>query len=384
MIEQSMTAPQHPHKAGNGHATAARSYVYAQAPALIYWEMTRACDLACRHCRAQAIAQRDPLELTTAQARAVLEQVRGFGGRGPHLVLTGGDPLKRPDFFELLEYGAALGLHMSVAPSGTGALTRETFRRFKQSGVESISLSLDGPTAEKHDSFRGVPGCFERTVEAAREAQEEGLLLQINTLVTAETESDLPELYQLVLRIKPMRWSLFFLIQIGRGEGLREVSAERAEEIHNWLYDLSKTTPFTLATTEAPHYRRVVLTRMRGEGLSMAAIRETPVGRGFGIRDGNGVMFISHTGDVCPAGFLPLVAGNARQTSIVDIYRDAEVFQNIRRTGEFKGRCGICEFKEICGGSRARAYAATGDCLAEDRACAYQPVKRAAEPAAAC
>jgi radical SAM protein with 4Fe4S-binding SPASM domain len=180
-----------------------------------------------------------------------------------------------------------------------------------------------------------------------------------------------------------MRWSLFFLIQIGRGEGLREVSAERAEEIHNWLYDLSKTTPFTLATTEAPHYRRVVLTRMRAEGLSMAAVRETPVGRGFGIRDGNGVMFISHTGDVCPAGFLPLVAGNARQTSIVDIYRDSEVFQKIRRTEEFKGRCGICEFKEICGGSRARAYAASGDGLGEDRACAYQPVKRVAEAAAA-
>ncbi len=311
-----------------------------------------------------------------------MEQMRAFGGRGPHVVLTGGDPLKRPDFFALLEHGARIGLHMSVAPSGTDALSREVFRRFKTTGVESISLSLDGPTAEKHDGFRGVPGCFARTVEAAREAQEEGLGLQINTLVTAENEVDLPSMHRLVCSLAPMRWSLFFLIQVGRGQGLREVAAERCEEILHWLYDISKETPFTLATTEAPHFRRVVLTRMRAEGISLAKVRETPVGRGFGIRDGNGIMFISHTGDVCPAGFLPLVAGNVRTANIVDIYRDSEVFKNVRRTSDFKGRCGICEFREICGGSRARAYAAFGDSLADDRACSYRPGKHAADFAA--
>jgi radical SAM protein len=344
--------------------------------------MTRACDLACRHCRAEAHAQRDPQELTTLEAERLMEQMRAFGGRGPHVVLTGGDPLKRPDFFALLEHGARIGLHMSVAPSGTDALSREVFRRFKTTGVESISLSLDGPTAEKHDGFRGVPGCFARTVEAAREAQEEGLGLQINTLVTAENEVDLPSMHRLVCSLAPMRWSLFFLIQVGRGQGLREVAAERCEEILHWLYDISKETPFTLATTEAPHFRRVVLTRMRAEGISLAKVRETPVGRGFGIRDGNGIMFISHTGDVCPAGFLPLVAGNVRTANIVDIYRDSEVFKNVRRTSDFKGRCGICEFREICGGSRARAYAAFGDSLADDRACSYRPGKHAADFAA--
>jgi len=358
-------------------------YVFSQAPVLIYWEMTRACDLACRHCRAEAHAQRDPQELSTFEAKHLLERMRAFGGRGPHVVLTGGDPLKRPDFFELLEHGAHIGLHMSVAPSGTNALTREVFRRFKTTGVESISLSLDGPTAEQHDGFRGVPGCFARTVEAAREAQEEGLGLQINTLVTAETETNLPSMHRLVCGLSPMRWSLFFLIQVGRGHGLREVTAERCEEIHHWLYDISKETPFTLATTEAPHFRRVVLTRMRAEGIPFAKIRETPVGRGFGIRDGNGIMFISHTGDVCPAGFLPLVAGNIRTADIVDIYRDAAVFQQIRQTGGFKGRCGACEFREICGGSRARAYAAFGDSLADDRACSYRPGEYAAQLAAA-
>ncbi len=353
-------------------------YVFSQAPILIYWEMTRACDLACRHCRAEAHAQRDPQELSTAEAERLMERMRAFGGRGPHVVLTGGDPLKRPDFFALLEHGARIGLHMSVAPSGTDALTREVLRRFKTTGVESISLSLDGPTSEKHDGFRGVPGCFVRTIEAAREAQEEGLGLQINTLVTAETEADLPSMHRLVCGLSPMRWSLFFLIQVGRGQGLREVAADRCEEILHWLYDISKVTPFTLATTEAPHFRRVVLTRMRAEGIPLAKVRETPVGRGFGIRDGNGIMFISHTGDVCPAGFLPLVAGNVRTADIVDIYRDSEVFKNVRRTSEFKGRCGICEFREICGGSRARAYAAFGDSLADDRACSYRPGKYAA------
>ena len=357
-------------------------YVFSQAPVLIYWEMTRACDLACRHCRAEAHAARDPQELNTFEAKHLLERLRAFGGRGPHVVLTGGDPLKRPDFFELLEHGAHIGLHMSVAPSGTDALTRDVFRRFKATGVESISLSLDGPTAEKHDGFRGVPGCFARTVEAAREAQEEGLGLQINTLVTAETETDLPIMHRLVCSISPMRWSLFFLIQVGRGHGLREVTAERCEEIHHWLYDISKETPFTLATTEAPHFRRVVLTRMRAEGIPFTKIRETPVGRGFGIRDGNGIMFISHTGDVCPAGFLPLVAGNIRTADIVDIYRDATVFKQIRQTSGFKGRCGACEFRELCGGSRARAYAAYGDSLADDRACSYRPGEYAAQLAA--
>ncbi|MCZ6625436.1 MAG: TIGR04053 family radical SAM/SPASM domain-containing protein [Deltaproteobacteria bacterium] len=348
-------------------------FAYSEAPFLIYWETTRACDLACRHCRADAITQRDPRELRTSEAQGVLGGIRGFGDRAPHLVLTGGDPLKRPDFFDLLEYGARLGLRMSVAPSGTNALTREVFRRFRDYGVESISLSLDGSNPERHDGFRGVPGCFAQTVKAAHLAREVGLGLQINTLVTGETGADLWELYRLVDGLGLMRWSLFFLIHVGRGQGLREMRPEQCESLHHWLYDLSKETPFTVATTEAPHYRRVALTKMRAEGISSAKIRQTPVGRGFGIRDGNGVMFISHTGDVYPSGFLPLAAGNVRTTHITSLYRDSEIFKKVRQTSRFKGRCGRCEFKEICGGSRARAYAATGDPLETDPLCAYEP-----------
>ncbi len=347
--------------------------LYSHAPLLVYWELTRACDLVCHHCRAEAMADRHPDELTTPEAKRLLEAIRGFGERLPHLVLTGGDPLKRPDFQNLLEHGAKLGLHMSVAPSGTNALTREVLHCFKSAGVESIALSLDGSTADRHDGFRGVPGCFHWTLEAARLAGEEGLALQISTLVTADTESDIANIYQLVRGLGPMRWSLFFLIAVGRGSGLREITADQCEALHHQLCDCSKETPFAVATTEAPHYRRVYLQNMKEKGIPLSKIRGTPVGRGFGVRDGNGIMFVSHTGDVYPSGFLPLTTGNVRNRSIVSIYRDSETFRTIRETKGFKGRCGRCEFKEICGGSRARAYAATGDFLETDPLCAYEP-----------
>ncbi|MCZ6624395.1 MAG: TIGR04053 family radical SAM/SPASM domain-containing protein [Deltaproteobacteria bacterium] len=347
--------------------------VYSRAPLLVYWELTRACDLICHHCRAEAMAERHPDELTTPEAKRLLEAIRGFGERSPHLVLTGGDPLKRPDFLNLLEHGAKLGLHMSVAPSGTNALTREVLHCFKSAGVESIALSLDGSTADRHDGFRGVPGCFHWTLEAAQLAREEGLALQISTLVTADTGLDIPEIYQLVRGLGPMRWSLFYLIAVGRGRGLKEVTADQCEALHHQLCDFSKETPFAVATTEAPHYRRVYLQNMKEAGIPLSKIRATPVGRGFGVRDGNGIMFVSHTGDVYPSGFLPLTAGNVRNTSVVSIYRDSETFRTIRETGRLKGRCGRCEFKEICGGSRARAYAATGDFLETDPLCAYEP-----------
>lgn len=366
---------------GSHRAHGNDGFVFSHAPVLIYWELTRACELACLHCRAEAIAERDPLELSTDECRGVLETIRQFGERTPHLVLTGGNPLKRPDFFALLEHGAKLGLRMSVAPSGTEGLTREIFRSFKSAGVESISLSLDGSNAERHDGFRGVPGCFGWTVRAAHAARTEDLLLQINTLVTAQTDSDLPDIYNLVGGLDPMRWSLFFLVGVGRGRALNPVSPERSEAILNWLYDLSVKSSFAIATTEAPHFRRVATGRMRSEGIPMARIRGTPVGRGFGIRDGNGIMFISHTGEVYPSGFLPLVAGNVRTKNLAEIYRNSELFRSIRATGDLKGRCGVCEFREICGGSRARALAAFGDCMGEDPACSYEPARqRAAQP----
>lgn len=358
---------------GPDNSCETRRLVYGEAPFLIYWEMTRACDLACRHCRAEANAERDPNEMGTWESMALLGRLRAFGPRSPHLVLTGGDPLKRSDFFDLLKYAIRIGMNVSVAPSATQSLSQAMLHRFRSCGVESISLSLDGSSPERHDSFRGVPGCFDCSIEAARHARGEGLGLQINTLVTAETEPDLPRIYQVVRNVDPMRWSLFYLISVGRGTALKEVPPERCEVLHHWLYELSRQAPFVVATTEAPHYRRVVLERMRVDGLSLASVRGTSLGRGFGIRDGNGIMFISHTGDVYPSGFIPVVAGNIRETDVVEIYRASKVFRKIRRATSFKGRCGRCEFKEICGGSRARAYARSGDFLETDPLCAYEP-----------
>lgn len=345
----------------------------ARAPRRAYWELTRACDLACRHCRAEAVPDRDPRELTTEEGRRLLEQLTEFGAPPPHVVLTGGDPLKRPDLWELGERGVSLGFPLSLAPSGTPALSREAIERAKSLGVEAISLSLDGPDAERHDGFRRVPGCFARTVEAASAVLEEGIPLQINTLVTAETQNDLPALFSLVQELGVSRWSLFFLISVGRGRGLQNVTPDRCERLLHWLYDRSREVPFVITTTEAPHYRRVAWERMSGEGRSAGEIRRSPLGRSFGMRDGNGIMFISHVGDVQPSGFLPLVAGNVRSQSPVEIYRDAPLFLSLRRAGEFGGRCGRCEFRGICGGSRARAFAAAGDPMAEDPLCPYDP-----------
>ncbi|MFQ5913698.1 MAG: TIGR04053 family radical SAM/SPASM domain-containing protein [Nitrospinota bacterium] len=346
---------------------------YGDAPRLVYWELTRACDLACKHCRAEAIPECDPNELDTAEGNRLLEELRRFDGRGPHLVLTGGDPLKRSDFFELLERAVTLGLRTSVAPSGTANLTREVIHRMKGYGIESMALSLDGSTAELHDSLRGVPGCFERTIEAARDAQEEEISLQINTLVTADTLLDLAPLYKLLRTLEVVRWSLFTLVPTGRGRALQGITAAQCESLFHWLYDCTRQAPFAIATTEAPHFRRVAMTRMHAEGRGASDIRRTPIGMGFGIRDGNGIMFISHVGDIFPSGFLPLAVGNVRTTSPVQLYQESELFRRIRQTEHYTGRCGRCEFREICGGSRARAYATTGDPLETDPLCAYQP-----------
>lgn len=348
-------------------------YVYARAPMLIYWELTRACDLACRHCRAEAVVDRDPDELTTDEARGLLRQVLEFGAPLPHLVLTGGDPLKRPDLFEIIEEAARLGVGASLAPSGTTLLSREAIFRMRDAGVQSMSLSLDGSTADRHDAFRGVPGCFETTMGAARWVEEAGIPLQINTLVTNQTAGDLPAIYRLLTGRRIERWSLFFLIAVGRGTALREMEPVAAEDLMTWLYRLMQEAPFAIKTTEAPHFRRIALQRLREAGLDGAQIRRSSLARGFGIRDGNGIMFVSRTGDVMPSGFLPLAAGNVRQSSLVDTYRSSALFASLRDVSQYKGRCGRCEYSAICGGSRARAFAHTGDPLQSDPLCPYEP-----------
>ncbi|MBI3030352.1 MAG: TIGR04053 family radical SAM/SPASM domain-containing protein [Candidatus Rokubacteria bacterium] len=348
-------------------------YVFERAPLRVYWELTRACDLACRHCRAEAIPSRHPEELMTEEGFRLLDQLAEFGPPAPHVVLTGGDPLKRPDLLALVEHGVGAGLPISVSPSATGLLTRERVLALKAAGVEAMSLSLDGSTAELHDGVRGIPGTFAFTVGAAREVVESGIPLQINTLVTAETAADLPAIHRLVGAIGAQRLSLFFLISVGRGRELGQLTPDECEALLHWVYDHSRDGRPAVTTTEAPHYRRVVLERLKAEGRTGEALRHHPLRRGFGIRDGNGVMFISHTGEIHPSGFLPLPAGNVKVQSPVEIYRDAPLFKALRAPERYEGKCGRCEYRAICGGSRARAYAATGDPLGSDPLCAYEP-----------
>ena len=340
---------------------------YDETPARVYWELTRACDLACQHCRAEAMASRAPDELDTEECTRVLEQLASADPR-PHVVFTGGDPLKRPDLITLLQRATALGVPASVAPSATVGLTRETVQALKAAGVSAMSLSLDGPTPAQHDGVRGVPGCFGWTMAAAARIAEAGIPFQVNTLVTATSAPWLEEIATVVATMGAARWSLFFLISVGRGRTLAPLDAEACEETLSWLASRASSWPFVVTTTEAPHYRRVVLERLRAAGAGREAIASHPITRTFGLRDGNGIMFIAANGDVTPSGFLPMVAGNVRATNPVEIYRDAPLFRALRMPAAFGGRCGMCPFRNLCGGSRARAWA-NGDVFGEDPLC---------------
>lgn len=346
---------------------------FARTPLNIYWEMTQACALACRHCRAEAMPQPHPLQLSFEESVRFLQQIPDFGNPLPQLILTGGDPLARSDLLDLIDAARALGVPVSITPSATPNLTRAMLEALKVHGIEALGLSLDGSNAARHDAIRGVEGTFERTIAAMEWAAELGMPLQINTLVAAETANDLPAIYALLTTKQVARWSLFFLISVGRGRVLESLTPTEAERLMVWIYRIAQKAPFAVATTEAPSYRRVALGEMRAAGLSGEQIRQTPIGRGFGIRDGNGIVFVSNTGDICPAGFLPLAAGNVRADHIVQVYRESPLFAALHDPARFGGRCGRCEYRAICGGSRARAFASSGDPLAEDPLCTYQP-----------
>ena len=349
---------------------------YALTPLNIYWEMTQACALACRHCRAEAMPLPHPNELSYAEGLRFLDQIKDFGDPLPHLILTGGDPLNRPDLFMIIDEAQARGIGVSITPAATAVLTRTVLEKLKAHGVEGLGLSLDGSNPAHHDAIRGVEGTFARTMQAIAWGEEIEMPMQINTLVSAETATDIPAVYELLKPHRISRWSLFFLISVGRGKVLRALEAEDAEELMRWIYDTSKSAPFIVATTEAPSYRRVALERMREEGMTGDQIKRSGSARAFGIRDGHGIMFVSNTGDICPAGFLPVTAGNVRRDNVAEIYRNAPLFQKLHEPHHFEGKCGYCEYSALCGGSRARAFAATGNPLGTDPLCTYQPAAK--------
>lgn len=379
MVGQVGQAAHGGHPAGIG-SVRPEGWVYATAPMIIYWELTSACGLACRHCRATAMPDPAPGELSTAEAIALLDEITRFGSPLPHLVLTGGDPLRRPDLRLLIHEAIARGIGVSLAPAVTPLLTRERLAELKGDSVAAISLSLDGSTAEAHDGLRGVPGTFAATLEAMDWAAEVGMPVQVNTLVTSTTAADLPAIRDLLTERTLLRWSLFFLISVGRGATLTELSAGQAEKLMGWLWKVSADSPFQVKTTEAMQYRRVAAKALARDGLTQAEIEAHPLSRGFGIRDGNGIVFVAHDGTVTPSGFLPLSVGNVRESGLVELYRDSPTMRDLRDPTLFKGRCGRCEYQMWCGGSRARAYAWTGDPLESDPLCPYVPHAHESHP----
>ncbi|MDZ7688323.1 MAG: radical SAM protein [Halobacteriales archaeon] len=331
----------------------------SRRPVVLVWELTQACDLTCDHCRADAKPERHPDELTTREGKRLLEEVREFG-EGQLVVLSGGDPLKRDDAVELVEHGDENGLRVTMTPSGTRSMTTENVRSLADAGLRRMALSIDGASAEAHDEFRCEEGSFDATLRAVEDVHDAGLPLQVNTSVCAETVEELPGIAELVEQLDAVLWSVFFLVPVGRGAFLDSVTPERAERVMEWLHEVSDECSFAVKTTEAPHYRRVVA-------------QQGGTSRRAGVTAGDGFAFVSHTGDVYPSGFLPLSAGNVRDESVVDIYRNADLFESLRDPDELNGKCGACDYRALCGGSRSRAYATTGDPLGTDPLCAYVP-----------
>ena len=353
---------------------------FDERPFIVIWETTQACDLACVHCRACAQPVRSVLELSTAEAKRLIDEVAAL--KAPVFVLTGGDPLKRPDIFELVEYASSHGVRISLTPSATPLLTKDAIARLKACGLARLAISLDGPTAEVHDAFRRVPGSYQWTLQAVRWAREIGLPVQINTTITRRNLQYLDSTIAMMEQLDIVLWSVFFLVPMGRGATTDVISAEEFEQVFEKLYETSLRVKFDIKSTEAQHYRRFLLQRRtakkRNSSASMQPMpgTDTPDGIGRaprGINDGKGFVFISHLGEVFPSGFLPVSAGNLRIQSLTELYRHSPLFVALRDSVNLKGKCGACEFREVCGGSRARAYALAGDVFAEEPCCIWQP-----------
>ncbi len=388
----------HPHR----DRTLIRRPVYDldERPFMVIWETTNACDLACRHCRAEAISEVEPGTLTTEEGKRLLDQIEQFGKPRPIVILTGGDPFKRDDIFELIAYGTEIGLPMAVSPSGTPLLNRENLLKAKEAGAKAMSLSIDGSTPELHDNFRRVEGSFRMTVDGWQAAHDVGLKVQLNTTVTRYNLADLPNIFKLVQDMGVMTWSVFFLVPTGRGKVEDEVTPQEYEDVMNWLYDAGKL--MSVKTTEGHHYKRIVIQRtildelgvdpgpVMGLGETYERLRadferiadtsnaryveEDRMRRSpMHINAGNGFVFISRRGEVFPSGFMPVAGGSVKEGSLVDIYRDSPLFQELRSPDLYEGRCGMCEFRFVCGGSRSRAYAVTGSPVGEEPFCTYEP-----------
>ncbi len=379
---------------------------FGRNPLMFYYEVTRACDLVCKHCRASAQENADPNELSPETALALIEDVARFP-RKPTICFTGGDPLKRADLFDLIRRATELGISSALTPSATPLATFDAFKRAKEAGTSAIGISLDGPNPAVHDSFRGFEGSFDKALEMMRYARELQLPVQVNTSITRRNAHLIDEIAELLATQGVMMWSVFFLVPVGRGVEEIRISPKEYRDVFEKLYAHSQTKPFSVKTTEAPHYRRYVLER---GGDPLAAPKNRPsfpnsgfaasmqikpqnvelptvdpnspgaeeVGRGrrsrapLGVTDGRGIMFVGHDGEITPAGFLPITCGRFPNDSVVDVYQNHPLFKALQNPDNYKGICGKCGYRNVCGGSRARAYAVGGDPLGPEPDCDFE------------
>lgn len=342
---------------------------------LVAWEITRNCNLSCIHCRASATMGPYTGELDTRAGMKLLDEIAQLGK--PIVILTGGEPLLRPDIFEIASYGNDKGLRMVMAPNGT-LLTDKVARKMVDSGIQRISISLDGATKEDHDRFRGVEGAFEGALRGIQHAKDAGIEFQINTTITKTNLDQIPAIQQLAIDLGAVAHHIFLLVPTGRGKYIvdQEITAAEYEKTLNWFYDRKSDTPLQLKATCAPHYYRILRQRAKQEGKSVTFQSHGLDAVTRGCLGGTGFCFVSYRGIVQPCGFLHVNCGDITKSSFCDIWKNAKVFQDLRDFNKLKGKCGICEYKKVCGGCRARAYEATGDYLAEEPLCSYQPKKK--------
>lgn len=361
---------------------------YERSPHLVFWETTKACPLACKHCRASAQLEPSPGQLTTEEGLALIDQIVAMEGPSPILVFTGGDCFARHDLTQLIAYARSQGLRLGIAPSVSDLLTREYMELLYLLGVRSVSISLDGSNAASHDALRGIPGHFDQTIEALRMMRDMGFRLQVNTTVMRRNATELADIFTLLRGLGVLIWEVFFLVGVGRGALIEEVDPQDAEDICHFLVDAT-AYGVTVRTVEAPFFRRVQAERatlgtkdprdhfalgtlyaiLRG-GLDLDTTgKDHTIARStLATGDGRGIIFVGHDGEVHASGFLPLALGNVKETPLAEIYTFNTLLRTLR-SGELEGECGRCEQRRLCGGSRARAYARTGRVLADDPSC---------------
>jgi len=365
------------------------NFDFDQKPFLVCWETTSACDLACVHCRASAQSEPAPDELNFEESMRLVREVHEMGT--PILIFTGGDPLKKKGLNDLIRYAKSLGLKTGTIPAVTPLLTEGKIRELKEAGLDQIAFSLDAPNAADHDAFRKTPGVFMKTLESVKIAKSLGLASQINSLINVHNTRQLDEFIALVESLPIVFWEVFFLVPTGRGADLNLLSAAKFDEAFEKIYALQKRVRFVIKVTEAQHYRQYVFEqKLKEQGIDPRTIdlsqvtlpellrrAEGPGGSiGLapkGVNSGKGFLFVSSRGEVFPSGFLPLKAGDVRKSNLSEIYRNSPLLKELRDPSLLKGKCGICPYRDFCGGSRSRAYAVTGDYLAEEPCCSYQP-----------